>query len=99
MDIFQTSQDYLNLMKGTSVFILAVFGCVALYYMARIFEQIFRIIKEMRDRINKVDEVIQNFKDKMEHGASYFLLIGEGLKKLIEVVQEKTEKKKRTTKK
>lgn len=60
------------------------------------------MVKEMRERINKIDEAVKAFKEKVEHSTSYLMLIGEGVKKLVEVIQEKSEswgKAKKTRKK
>lgn len=88
--MLQTSQDLLNIVIALCVFLFTVFVCWAIYYFARILQQAFRMIKEMRDRINKIDEVIKAFKEKIDHSTSYLLLIGEGVKKLVEVIQEKS---------
>lgn len=101
MDILQNSQDLLNIVIALCVFLFTVFICWAIYYFARIMQQLFSIIKEMRDRINRIDEAVKTFKEKIEHSTSYLVLIGEGMKKLVEVIQEKSgiweEKKKKTS--
>jgi CHASE3 domain sensor protein len=91
--MFETSRDILNLAIALSVVALAGFGAWAVYYMARILQQVFKITKEMRDRIAKVDELIKLLKEKIEHSTSYLLLIGEGVKKLVEIGRKYTEKK------
>jgi len=91
--MFETSKDFLNIAIGVSVVGLAGFSCWAIYYLARILGQIFKLTKEMRDRIAKVDELIKTLKDKIEHTTSYLLLISEGVKKLVEVIKDKTEDK------
>lgn len=99
--MFETSQDLLYIAIAVSVFGLAVFSCWAIFYLAMILKQVFKIIKEMQDRLHKIDELIKAFKDKIDHSASYLLLIGEGVKKLVEVAKDytgKEEKKKRKTK-
>ena len=64
-----------------------------------IMRQVYQIIKEMRERINKVDEIIKLLKDKIEHSASYLVLISDGVKKLVEIVKEKGGSKKKGKKK
>lgn len=54
----------------------------------------FRAIKETRERLNKFDELIKMIKEKIEHSASYLLLISAGVKKLVELIKTRTEKKK-----
>ena len=56
--------------------------------------QFFQIVKEMRGRLKKVDDTIDALKEKIEHSASYLSLIGEGIKKMVEVIREYGEKKK-----
>lgn len=94
-----TSHDLLNIVIAISVFLLSVFTCAAIYYVARILEQVFSSIKEMRERVNKVDEVIKSIKEKVEHSSSYFLLIGEGIKKLVEMAMDYSGKEKKTKRK
>ena len=91
--MLQNSQDLLTIIKAVSLLGFVFFVCWGLYYFAMILRQGYLIIKEMRDRIKKVDDVIKAFKDKIEHSASYLLLISEGVKKLIEVTKKMSEKK------
>jgi hypothetical protein len=93
--MFSTSQELLDIAKALSIFLVAVFGCLALYYLAMILRQTFLITKEMRDRLKRIDEVAHAFKEKIESSASYLLLISEGIKKIVEVVGERREKKSR----
>lgn len=96
--MFSSSQELLDTAKALSIFLVAVFGCLALYYLAMILRQGFLSIKEMRLRIKKIDEIARAFKEKIESSASYLVLISEGLKKIVEIVGERSEKKKRKTK-
>lgn len=100
MYLIENSQDLLNIVKAVSIFGLAVFICWAIFYFTMILRQTFKVVKEMRERFIKIDEVITALKEKIEHSASYLALIGEGVKKLVEVIKEyagdgKKEKKKR----
>jgi len=93
--MFENSQELYTVVKALSVFLLAVFTCFCLYYLGMILRQSFLITKEMRNRLKKIDEVATAFKEKIENSASYLLLISEGIKKIIEVVGEKREKRKK----
>ena len=86
-------EDLLNIAIGVGILGVAIFICFAIYYFGRILEQAFKITKEMRERIHRVDELIKSLKEKIEHSTSYLLLIGEGVKKLVEVIKDHTEKK------
>ena len=97
--MLENSQDLLNIIKAASLSLLVVFACWAIYYFAMILRQVFKIIKEARESFHKVSEVIEKFKEKIEHSASYLLLIGEGVKKIVEVLQDKNEKESKRKKK
>lgn len=87
------SKDLLYVIISLSVLLLTVFSCWAIYYLARILQQSFQIIKEMRDRLHKVDEIMSSLKEKIDHSASYLMLIGEGVKKLVEIMRDRGKKK------
>ncbi|MFH0923865.1 MAG: hypothetical protein V1825_03980 [Candidatus Falkowbacteria bacterium] len=96
--MFETTQDLLNTVKAVSIFGLAFFACWAIFYLAMILRQGFKIIKDTRERLHKVDEVIKALKEKIEHSASYLLLIGEGVKKLVDMAKEYSGKSKKKVK-
>lgn len=91
--MFEESRDLLNVAIAVSVLGLTAVSCCAVFYLAMILRQSFKIVKEMRDRMHKIDELIKTVKEKLEHTTSYLLLIGEGVKKLVEVIEEKIDKK------
>ncbi len=89
------SKDLLYIVISVSVLLFTIFSCWAIYYLARILQQMFKVIKETRDRLNKFDELVKMIKEKIEHSASYLPLIGEGVKKLVEIMRNRAEKKKK----
>lgn len=98
MFFINNQQDLLYLVISISVLGLTFFICWAIYYLIMILKQSSQTIKEMRDRLHKVDTAIDMLKEKIEHSASYLLLIGEGIKKLVEIMKSRGEKKKKTKK-
>ncbi|MDO8668568.1 MAG: hypothetical protein Q7K35_05820 [bacterium] len=105
MPSINDNQDLLYMVISISILGLTFFVCWAIYYLARILQQAFQVTKEMRDRLHKVDGIINSvegminsLKEKIEHSASYLMLIGEGVKKLIEIMKDRGEKKKKTKK-
>ena len=87
--MFETSQDLLNIVIAVSVLGLAFFICWAIYYVVMIFRQIFKVVREMRDRLHKMDDFLQSLKEKVEHSTSYLLLISEGVKKMSEILKDR----------
>lgn len=98
MPPINNSQDLLNIIIALSVLLFTIFSCWAIYYLARILQQFFKVVKETRDRLHKFDELIKMVKEKIEHSASYLPLIVEGVKKLVELMKNRAEKKKRSKK-
>ncbi|MFA4941889.1 MAG: hypothetical protein WC582_04875 [Patescibacteria group bacterium] len=99
MYLIQDSKDLLYIVIAFCVLLFTVFSVWLIYYLAMIMRQAYKIVKETREKINKVDEVLKALKEKIEHSASYLVLISEGVKKLVEVIREKSEKRKTTKKK
>jgi hypothetical protein len=99
--MLDTSKDILNLAIAAAVIGFTAFVCWGVYYFARILEQVFKIIKEMRARINKIDELLKALREKIEHTTSYLLLISDGVKKIAEIagnyINNQEPKKKRKT--
>ena|SRR3989338_5168836 len=99
MPLINNSQNVLYIIISISILGLTFFICWAIFYLAMILKQSFQVFKEMRDRLHKIDGVIDSVKEKIDHSASYFLLIGEGIKKLIEIMKSREEKKKKSGRK
>lgn len=98
MPLITSSQDLLYAAIAISVLILAILTGWAIFYLAMILRQSFQIVKETRGRLHKVDEILNSLKEKIEHSASYLFLIGEGIKKLLEIMKGRGEKKKKNKK-
>ncbi len=84
----------MNIVKAAVYLFVGIFFAVFIYYLSMMMRQIFLATKEMRERIHKVDSLITAIKEKIEHSASYLLLIGEGVKKLAELALKYWEKDK-----
>lgn len=95
MYLIQNSSDLLNIVKAFIILWVGIFLAWFIYYLAMMMRQAYLMTKDMRSRINKVDEVIKALKEKIEHSASYLLLIGEGVKKLAELAMKYWEKEKK----
>jgi len=92
MSIIQTSNDLLLVVLAFCLLWLTIFLAWSIYYLAMIMRQVYFTIKEMRDRIKKVDQLLDSLKEKIDHSTSHLMLIGEGIKKLVELVKERSEK-------
>ena len=91
--MLEDSTDILNISIAIAVLALAGLSSWAIYYVAMMLRQSFKMVKEMRDRMHKIDDLVKSMKEKIEHSTSYLLLIGEGVKKLVEIIDKRTDKK------
>ncbi|MEK7202754.1 MAG: hypothetical protein AAB653_00345 [Patescibacteria group bacterium] len=91
MDLLNNSKDLLNIVLSFCALWLTIFIAWFIYYLVMIMRQVFQVVKETREKINKIDETIKAFKKKVEYSISYLALIGEGIKKLVEVAKARTE--------
>jgi hypothetical protein len=88
MIFIQTSEDVLHLVEAFAILLLAVATGWLIYYLTMTVREGFLVIREMRERITKVDTLIETIREKLEHSTSYLFLIGEGVKKLLEVAKK-----------
>ena len=98
MYLIQSSKDLLYVVLAFCILWLTIFTAWFIYYLAMLMRQVFLSAKEMRERVKKVDEVMKALKEKIEHSASYLLLIGDGVKKLVEIAKEYGAKRNKKTK-
>lgn len=89
--MFETSKDILNIVLAVSVFGISFFICWSLFYFTMIIKNMFSVVKKLKDTIDKVDDAVKSFKDKVESTSSYLPLIGEGVKKLVDLMKDKYE--------
>jgi hypothetical protein len=91
--MLNNSQDILNIVKAISIFAVAGVSTWAIYYLAMILRQIFRVSRNIGSIFEKTEEILDMIKDKVEHSVSYLLLISEGVKKLVEAIKDYSGKK------
>lgn len=93
MYFIQDSKDILYLALSFGVLLLSVLTAWFIYYLVMMIREVFKMTKE-------IDELIKTVKEKIDNSASYLFLIGEGIKKLVEVAKDYNSKRaKKTVKK
>ena len=92
--MFETSGDILNIVKAISIFSISLFLSWAIFYFAMILRQVFKVVKDVKSFFDKVDEILNSIKEKIEHSSSHILLISEGIKRLVDIIAKYTDKKK-----
>jgi hypothetical protein len=86
--MFSTSHDVLLLTISACVAAFTIFLCWGMFYLIGMASNLFKIVKDARRMVDKVEGLIDAIKDKVNSSASYLFLIGEALKKILEVSKE-----------
>ena len=95
MELIQNSKDLLYVVIAFCILWLTFFSAWLIYYFIMIMREVYQAVKGIKEKINKVDNAIREFKTKVEHSASYLSLISEGVKKITEVVKKEKKKSKK----
>ena len=93
--MLQTSKDLLFIVIAIAVLWLTIFFSIILYYFFTIVRQGSKIVKDCRERIKKIDQIINLIKDKIGHSASSFIMLTEGVKQVIDYLKTKKQAKKK----
>lgn len=92
------SQELLNYSKAIAILALAGFSCWAIFYLGKLLKEGYGVIKEIKDSIEQIDELIRAFREKLERSTSYLLLISKGMEKIVDLVSGYSGKKKKEKK-
>ncbi|MDD4902333.1 MAG: hypothetical protein PHE24_04295 [Patescibacteria group bacterium] len=85
--MFSTSHDILLLTIAACVAAFTIFLCWGMYYLVAMARNFFKIVKDIRRIIDKAEGVVDALKEKINSSAGYLYLIGEGLKKIVEIAK------------
>ncbi|HTX86750.1 MAG TPA: hypothetical protein VMC41_01625 [Candidatus Nanoarchaeia archaeon] len=85
--MFSTSHDILLLTIATCVAAFTIFLCWGMFYLVAMTRNAFKIFKDVRRIFDKVEGVVDAVKEKVDSSAGYLFLIGEGIKKVVEIAK------------
>lgn len=97
---WETSKDILNLSIAISVFGLAlIVGWIMVYFLL-IIRRVVKVLEKLEVGVDKISELAQTVKDKIENSASYLSFAAVGIKELVQYFLDKknTAKKKPNSK-
>ncbi len=92
--MLETSKDLLYIVIAFCILWVTVFICWLLYYFISIIAGVRSVVKSAHEKLEKVDELINLIKDKVEHSATYLGVIVEGVGKIIDFLKERKSKSK-----
>jgi hypothetical protein len=93
--MFNTSRDILNLTLAISIASIAFFISWGLYYLVMMAKRIRHLTREAGEIISNIKETTGMIREKVEASAATIALIAEGIKKILAVVGEKKERKRK----
>lgn len=83
------AKDILYLALAIAVLWLAVFLSLALYHVIGILRDAHHFTHDFQERIDRFEHTIHRLREKFEHSTATMLLLGEGVKQLLNYVLEK----------
>jgi len=81
-----SSKDILYLVLAFSILWFTAFVCWALYYVISILRDASRLIEDVREKLDSIDNAIQGVRDRLSKGASSLSTMATGAKLLMEIV-------------
>lgn len=87
--MFETSKDILLITVAACIVAFTFFSCWGLFYFVGMLRNAFKISKDARSILKKIEEVIELIKEKIQSSTSYLILIGEAVKKILEIMSDK----------
>jgi hypothetical protein len=100
--MFSTSHDILLLTIAACVAAFTIFTCWGLFYLVAGIRNLYGITKDFKNLFKKIEELIDALKGKIHESATYLVLFGEVLKKVMDVAHifgERRREKKETEEK
>jgi hypothetical protein len=85
--MFSTSHDVLLLVIAACVAAFTIFLCWGMFYLIAMTRNAFKIFKDVRRIFDKIEGIIDAVKEKVDSSAGYLFLIGEGIKKVVEIAK------------
>lgn len=87
--MIETSKDILLVTVAICIIAFTFFSCWGLFYLVGMMRNAFKISKDARSILKKIEEAIELIKEKIQSSTSYLLLIGEAVKKILEIMSDR----------
>lgn len=91
--MFESSQDILNISISLSVIAVAIFLCIALFYLILNLKRINKFSSQLKKSIEKIENVGNLIQDKIKQSGAYFLIFKTLSERIIEYFSNKREKR------
>jgi len=91
----QTSQDVLYIVLACAVGLLALALVWLVVESALVLHRVNRLMREVQDKLRKIEAALAGIRDKLEHSAGYLSLLAGAAKQVLQLFTDRREKKKR----
>jgi hypothetical protein len=91
--MFATSHDILNLVLAASIGAVAFFICWFMFYLVMSFRNVFKMSKDIREILGEARETVRSFREKVKEAAAFFVMMNEGMRRVMDYVKDKGGKK------
>jgi hypothetical protein len=83
--MFSTSHDILLLTISVCVAAITIFLCWGMFYIVAGIRNLFKVTNDVKNILKKTEETIDVIKQKVHESTTYLVLLGEVLKKIMDV--------------
>ncbi|MFA5358366.1 MAG: hypothetical protein WC310_00925 [Patescibacteria group bacterium] len=97
--MLENSKDLLYIVISFCVLWLTAFLCWMIYYIAMLLKQGYDVAKSIRQKVEKVEGLIDLAKSKLEKSTSHLALVSEGVAQLVKYLINKKQEAKTKNKK
>ena len=97
--MFGTTKDIFYIVISFCILWFTIFVCWAIYYVAMILRDVKKVAKDIRRKIELVEEILTIFKNKIEHTSSHLKLLVESAGNIVEFLKDRREEKEEKKKK
>lgn len=94
--LIETSKDLLFVVIAFCILWVTIFICWILYYLIMTTKRVHDTVKATKEKVDKVGEILELAKNKIESGASYVGAVVEAIVKLTDYFKKKKGKKTET---
>jgi|SRR3989344_5091363 len=96
--MFETSQDFLNLVIGLCLVLFTVFVCSAMWYMIAMLRDASQMFRSFKNKLDTLDHILKLVREKLEKGSNHLALISDTVLKVAGFVMDKRSKSTRKRK-
>lgn len=89
------TRDILNISLSVAAVVATVFWVWLLWYFIRIFRSIENLVSDFRDRLHTIDDILHTIQDKLHSTHVQLSLLVEGVKQLMQFINNRRAQKSR----